>query len=224
MENKRNVLAHRGLTLPRQVLRRMDQLGIFVQPRVSLEHQHLAKRYVVRGIESGGAVKDLGRYVTFSGPDGQPLPYLYPVDALGVNGVHAVVVAPVLVRIELFRAGRTCQLLITKHQPGEVENGRRPSLENHVLFRGVNGFLDLEPLGQESYLAGSAAPRFWSRGGEEREIPPVFVAAVLAITKGVTCIGCCHAHYLVAACFGGASGLVSERPSNPEIVSGGKNA
>ena len=124
----------------------MNEVGIFAQSQVSLEHQHLAKRYVVRGIESGGAVKDLGRYVAFCGLEGEPLPYLHPIDAIRVNGVHAVVAAPVLVRIELFRAGRTCQLLITKHEPGKVENGRRPRLENTILFRGVNGLVDLDLL------------------------------------------------------------------------------
>ncbi len=224
MKQKQDFLAQHGLTLPRNALRCLDKAGICVQSQVSLEHQHLAGRYVVRGIESGGGVREIGRYVTFCGPDGAPLPYLHPIDAIGVNGVHAVVVAPVLVRIELFRAGRTCQLLITKHEPGKVENGRRPSLENSVLFGGVNGFVNLELMGKDGDLRGPVVPQFWSRSGEEREIPPVFAAAVLAATKGVTCIGCCHAHYLVAACFGGASGLVSERPSNPGIVSGGENA
>jgi len=74
-------LARRGLTLSRRVLRRLTEVGIFAQSQVSLEHQHLAKRYVVRGIESGGAVRDFGRYVTFCGPDGEPLPYLHPIDA-----------------------------------------------------------------------------------------------------------------------------------------------
>ena len=89
-----------------------------------------------------------------------------------------MVIAPVLVRIELFRAGRTCQLLITKHQPGKAENGRRPPLENSVLFHGMNGFLDREQFGKEGDLSASAVPRFWSRSGEQREIPPAFVAAV----------------------------------------------
>jgi hypothetical protein len=102
MPNKQDSLARRGLTLSRQVLRRLNAVGIFAQSRVSLEHQHLANRYVVRGIESGGAVKDLGRYVTFCGPEGEPLPYLHPIDAIGVNGVHAVVIAPIFVRIEIF--------------------------------------------------------------------------------------------------------------------------
>lgn len=195
MPDNQDSLARRGLSLSRQVLRRLDAMGIFAQPSVSLEHQHLAKRYVVRGIESGGAVKEIGRYVTFCGPDGEPLPYLHPIDAIGVNGLHAVVVAPALVRIELFRTGRTCQLLITKHQPGKIENGRRPPLKNSVLFRGMNGFLGREQFGKEG-VSGSATPRFWSRGGEERGIPPVFLAAVQAATKGAHCVACFHTHFL----------------------------
>jgi hypothetical protein len=191
MVEKQDVLAHRGLTLPRNVLRRLDKVGIFAQPHVSLEHQHLARRYVVRGIESGGASREIGRYVTFCGPDGGPLPYLHPVDAVGVNGVHAVVIASILVRIELFRTGRTCQLLITRHEPGKGEAGRRPPLENTVLFRGVNGFL-------QSGEDKTALPRFWSRSGEEREIPPLFAAAVKAATCGASCLGCSHAHFLAA--------------------------
>lgn len=198
MADQQASLARRGLTLSRRVLRRLIEVGIFAQSQVSLEHQHLAKRYVVRGIESGGSVRDFGRYVTFCGPDGEPLPYLHPIDAIGVNGVHAVVVAPVLVRCELFRAGRTCQLLITKHEPGKVENGRRPPLENRVVFRGVNGLVDSDPLRTGSDLAGrSVMPEFWSRAGEMLGIPVVFAAAVAAATKGASCVGCSHSHYLV---------------------------
>jgi hypothetical protein len=197
MQDKRDFLAIRGIGLARPVLRRLDEVGIFAQSSVSLEHQHLAGQHVVRGIESGGAVKEIGRYVTFCGPDGEPLAYLHPIEAIGVNGVHAVVIAPVLVRIELFRAGRTCQLLITKHQPGKVENGRRPRMENSVVLRGVDGFLDLEPVGKENHLPASAMPRFWSRSGEEREIPPAFVATVRGATAGATCVGCSHTHCLI---------------------------
>jgi len=115
-----------------------------------------------------------------------------------VNGVHAVVVAPVLVRIEVFRAGRTCQLLITKHEPGKVEHDRRPPLEHKILFRGVNGLVDLELLRAGGGLAGrSGMPEFWSRGGEVLGIPAVFAAAVGSATKGAKCVGCSHSHYLV---------------------------
>jgi hypothetical protein len=198
MREKYDSLARRGIRLSRKVLRRLDDVGIFVQSSVSLEHQHQAGRYVVRGIESGGAVTNLGRYVTFCGPDGVPLPYLHPIDAIGVNGVHAVVVAPVLIRIELFRAGRTCELLITRHEPGKAERGRRPPLENTLLFRGVNGFLETAPLSDAGDLAGLAVPQFWSRGGEKHNVPPVFAAVVRAATKGASCVGCSHAHFLAA--------------------------
>ena len=211
MPDKQDSLAHRGLTLSKRALRRLNEVGIFAQSRVSLEHQHLAKRYVVRGIESGGAVKDLGRYVTFCGQEGESLPYLHPIDAIGVNGVHAVVVAPVLVRIELFLTGRTCQLLITKHQPGMAEHDRRPLLENRFLFRGVNGLVDLDLLRTGGDLAGRLVmPEFWSRSGELLAVPAVFAAALGAATKGVSCVGCSHSHYLVTPVrvVGAAGGIV----------------
>ncbi len=195
---KENLLARRGLTLPKKALLYLNEVGIFAQAHVSLEHQHLARRYVVRGIESGGAVREIGRYVTFCGPSGEPLPCLHPIDAIAVNGVHAVVIAPILVRIELFRTGRTCQLLITRHEPGGAENGRRPPLENRVLFRGVNGFLDLEQSDKENDLSYSAIPRFWSRAGEERDIPALFAPAVRAATLGSKCCGCSHTHFSLA--------------------------
>jgi hypothetical protein len=198
MVEKQNLLAHRGLTLPRRALCRLNEVGIFAQAQVSLDHQHLVRRYVVRGIESGGAVREIGRYVTFCGPTGEALPYLHPIDAIGVNGVHAVVVAPVLIRIELFRTGRTCQLLITRHEPRTMKNGKRPRLENRVLFRGVDGFLDAEQEGNENDRSCSAMPRFWSRAGEDRGVPLVFAGAVRAATLGSSCCGCSHTHFSLA--------------------------
>ena len=107
----------RGLRLPPPTVKRLGETGIFARPEVSLEYQSLTKRYVVRGVESGGAVTDLGRYVTFAGENGEQLPWLQPIDSLAVNGVHAVVVAPVFTRVEMFRMGRTYELVITKHRP-----------------------------------------------------------------------------------------------------------
>ena len=100
-----------GLRLTRQALRVLKERGILAHSPVSLD---LAKRYVVRGLESVGAVGDLGRYVTFAQDDGQPIEWLHPVEAIGVNGLHAVVVAPVLVCVEILRKGRTYELLITE--------------------------------------------------------------------------------------------------------------
>jgi len=72
MKQKRS-LDQVGLRLSRHALRVLKDRGIFAHSPVSLEHQHLAKRYVVRGLESGGAVGDIGRYVTFTQEDGQPI-------------------------------------------------------------------------------------------------------------------------------------------------------
>ena len=185
-----------GLRLSRQALRVLKERGIFVQAAVSLEHQHLAKRYVVRGLESGGAVGDLGRYVTFAREDGQPIECLHPVEAIGVNGLHAVVVAPVLVRVEMLRTGRTYELLITQHRPGATNDGKQPLLETRLLFRGIHGRLDLDLSGKDKDKAGTVLPTFYSRAGEEVRIPKRFRQSVRAITAAVHCDGCFHCHYV----------------------------
>jgi hypothetical protein len=187
-----------GLRLSRQALRVLKERGIFVQSAVSLEHQHLAKRYVVRGLESGGAVGDVGRYLTFAQPDGRPIRCLHPVEAIGVNGLHAVVVAPVLVRIEMVRMRRSYELLITQHRPGEPLGGKRPALETKVLFRGIHGRLELDLAGKDKNQAGNVIPTFYSLAGEEVPIPKRFRAAVQAITKAVNCTGCSHNHFVRA--------------------------
>ena len=114
---------NQGLTLPFRALRRLREAGIFARAGVSLEYQQLAKRYVVRGVESGGAIDNLGHYVTFCGEDGTPLAWLHPLDGIGVNGVHALVVARVLVRVEMFRRGQTYDVLIARFAPGPRTDG-----------------------------------------------------------------------------------------------------
>ena len=185
-----------GLRLTRQALRVLKERGILAHSPVSLEHQHLAKRYVVRGVESGGAVGEIGRYVTFTTEEGQPIEYLHPVEAIGVNGLHAVVVAPVLVRVEMLRTGRTYELLITQHRPGATNDGKRPPLETRLLFRGIHGRLDLDLSEKDKDKAGTVLPTFYSRAGEEVRIPKRFRQSVRAITGAVHCNGCFHCHYV----------------------------
>jgi hypothetical protein len=189
----------RGLNLPGRVRRQLREVGILARAEVGLEHQHLAGRYVIRGVESGGAISEIGHYVTFCGEDGEPLAYLHPIDAIGVNGVHAVVVAPVLVRVEMMRTGRTYELLIRGYRIGEAENGRRPPLESQTLFRGVHGYLQLELWGKDKESRGAVVPAFYSRGGELIEVPAKFRAVTQAVTNAVNCSPCSHCHYLVAA-------------------------
>jgi hypothetical protein len=188
----------RALRLPPSTVRRLGEAGIFARPEVSLEYQSLARRYVVRGVESGGAIPELGRYVTFAGENGEQLPWLQPIDSLAVNGIHAVVVAPVITRIEMFRAGRTYELAITRHRPSAAQNGTRPKLLAEEVFRGTNGYLGLELWGKDKALAGSVLPQFFSRAGETIEIPPPFVPAAKALAAAVTCVACSSSHYLTA--------------------------
>jgi hypothetical protein len=184
-----------GLGLSRGAMRVLRERGIFVQSSVSLECQHLAKRYVVHGLESGGAAGDVGHYVTFAREDGQPTECFCPVETIGVNGPHAVVLAPVLVRIEMLRKASTYELLITQHRPGPLSNGTRPLLEAKILFRGVHGRLELDLSGKDKTRAGTILPVFCSLGGEEVGIPRRFRSAVRAITAAVNCTGCSHRHY-----------------------------
>jgi hypothetical protein len=185
-----------GLKLTRQARRVLKERGIFAHSPVSLEHQDLAKRYVVRGLESGGAAGDVGRYVTFATEEGRPLEWLHPVEAIGVNGLHAVVVAPVLVRVEMLRKGRTYELLITQHRTGATNDGKRPPLETRLLFRGIHGRLDLDLSEKDKDKAGTVLPTFYSRAGEEVRIPKRFRQSVRAITAAVHCDGCSHCHYV----------------------------
>jgi len=210
MNGRNQSASFRGLNLPGQVRRQLRQVGILARTEVALEHQNLARRYVIRGVESGGAIREMGHYVTFCGEDGGPLTCLYPVDAIGVNGIHAVVVAPALVRVEMLRTGRTYELLITAFRVGETENGRRPPLQSQTLFRGVHGYLALELWGKDKEHAGSVIPAFYSRGGESLEVPAKFHAVTRAITWALSCCGCSHSHYLVAAPTAPSVGAVTE--------------
>lgn len=187
-----------GLRLSQKALRVLKDRGIFAHSPVTLVHQHLADRYVVRGLESGGAVGDVGRYITFAGEDGQPIECLHPVEAIGVNGVHAVVIAPALVRIDMLRKGRTYELLITGHRPSKVNDGNRPQLETRILFRGIHGRLELDLAGKDKARAGAVMPMFYSLAGEEIAIPKHFRQAVCSIAKAVNCSGCSHSHYVRA--------------------------
>ena len=89
-EERRNLW---GLRLTPTVTNRLRKVGIYARPQLSLEHQGRARRYVVRGVESGGAVEEIGYYVAFGGDNGEPLAWLQTLDSLTVNGLHAVIVA-----------------------------------------------------------------------------------------------------------------------------------
>jgi hypothetical protein len=184
-----------GLTFRPAVINRLRKLAIYGQPQLTLEHQGRAKRYVVRGVESGGATEELGYYVTFAGETGDALAWLQTLDSLAVNGPHAVVIAPVLTRIEMLRVARTYELCITRHKPVTVETRQRPKLEAEEVFRARHGYLSLELWGKDKELNGCVRPQFFTRSGEELELPGGFDEAVKAATRGVNCVACSHPHF-----------------------------
>ncbi|MBZ5685507.1 MAG: hypothetical protein LAP86_10775 [Acidobacteriia bacterium] len=185
-----------GLPLSRRALRTLKERGIYAHSQLSVEHQQLAKRHVIRGLESGGCAGDVGRYVTFADEHGLPLEYLHPVEAIAVNGLHAVVISTAIVRVDMLRKGRTYELLITRHSLSSVPDGPQPQLETEILFRGFHGRLELDLSGKDKAQAGNMVPTFYSLAGEVTAIPEMFLPLVRATTIGANCTGCSHTHYL----------------------------
>ena len=185
-----------GLPLSRRAVRILKDGGIYVHSLLSVEHQELATRYVIRGLESGGSAGDVGRYVTFADEDGEPLEYLHPVETIAVNGLHAVVISSAMVRADMLRKGRTYELLITRHWLSLVTDGKKPRLECEIVFRGIHGRLELDLTAQDKAQAGRVVPTFYSLAGEESAIPDKFLGLVRAATRGANCRGCSHLHYL----------------------------
>jgi hypothetical protein len=206
------VLARQGLRFPQIVLKRLRDAGIYCQPTVSVEHQNLAKKYVIRGVESGGAVADLGTYSSFMGERGETLPWLQRVDSVGVNGVHAIVVAPVLIRLEMLRIERTYDLLITRHSLASSAGNPRPRLESTILFYGRRGSLEMELWGNDVAFRGSVCPVFYTRAGERILLPNDFQDAATRITSAVCCLGCRHCHLL------GPVLIVPNRTESPNVL------
>jgi hypothetical protein len=172
-------------------------VGIRCTPNVSLECQRGANRYVLRGRESGGAVKELGHYVGFCGAEGEPLGWFLKPDSLTVNYDHAIVLAPAIASIEIFRYEHTYELLITRYRIVEGGERMRPKAASELVFQGWQGQLPLDLITKDIALAGTIAPEFFDRAGEPRQLPAKFVKPVQAITKAVNCLKCSHAHLLI---------------------------
>jgi hypothetical protein len=177
-------------------LKRLRGAGIYCQPTLSIEHQHGAKRWVLRGVESGGATLELGVYASFVSADGSALSWLQRVDSVGANGVHAIAVAPVLMRLQMIRIGRTYDLFITRHSLTNSDLNRRPNLESLVVFYGRRGTLEMELWSKDRGFCGEVCPVFYSRAGEILPIPAEFGRAVANLTAAVCCVGCRHCHLL----------------------------
>jgi hypothetical protein len=133
-------------------------------PDISLEYQRAAGRYVLRGRESGGAVKALGPYVSFCAKDGNQLNWFMRPDSLVANGDHAIVIAAALVSIEMFRFEHTYELLIARHTINGTDKNKRPTVSTQLIFRGWQGQLPLDLIERDKALAGTI-PRSSSTDG-----------------------------------------------------------
>ena len=179
------------LVLPKLMVRKLEGAGVYCQTWVTAEKQAGANRWVLRGLESGGSTKEVGRYISFFAPDGRRLPWLQKVDRVGSNGVHAVLVGAELVSVEMARIGETYELLIVRHAVGVPVPAKKPPVESIVLFRGVDGQLS------EELRKQGLVPEFFSRSGEVKPIPEAFCEPVKLVTAGATCLNCKHSHGLV---------------------------
>ena len=94
------------LVLPKMMVRKLEGAGVYCQTWVTAEKQSRVDRWVLRGVESGGSTKEVGRYISFFAPDGKRLPWLQKMDRVGSNGVHAVLVGAELVSVEMARIGQ----------------------------------------------------------------------------------------------------------------------
>jgi hypothetical protein len=192
--SKVEVLALRGLRLSPIALKGLQRAGICCQPAISIEFQQQSRCYVIRGIESGGAVPQLGMYCAFSDVRGGSLTTVQSVATVTVNGFHAAILSPEFVRIQIFRSELHCELLLTQHTLVSKEGKVRPTLSNSVMFHSAHGRLEWELWGKDSRLQGMVAPTFYSRSGEQVLPPDCFHDAVLRVTAGACCVGCRHAH------------------------------
>jgi hypothetical protein len=183
-------LARLGLRLPSGTLKRLQSAGIFCQPAVSVYYQQHAHSYVLRAVESGGAIAEFGAYCGFVDADGNPLTWSERVDGLAVNGLHAIVVAPALIRLEMVRNRLSYELLISRHSLF-VQKDRRPQFQSSILFHGHGAAMAVN---DHAEPPGKLCPSFGNRSGQAFEIPTQFRAAVQRLVAAVWCVGCGHCH------------------------------
>ena len=197
------------LVLPKPMMAKLESLGIYCQTWVTAERQDRAKRWVLRGVESGGSGKEFGRYISFFATDGSRMEWLQKADRIGANGVHAITIGEALVGVEMARVDATYQLVISRHQIGKPKvEGKRPPVESSVIFRGVDGQLS------EKLRKQGLAPAFLTRSGEVKAVPADFLEAVKIVTAGVSCVNCRHVHGLV----GGAGSAETKDPAGTVVA------
>ena len=138
--------------------------------------------------------------MTFCDQGGAPLVWLHPLDSVGVNGAHALVIASTLVRVEMLRVGHTYDLFITQHAPGFLITETPTTGKTRFCFSAHEGYLaalDLVKENGEPERIGRAGISLTVR--EVLTMPVEFEAVVKAITGAAGKAGGRHsADYLQA--------------------------
>lgn len=194
--NRQELLVRFGLRLPAVTLKRLRSAGIFCRPAVSIEYQQRAHSYVLRAVESGGAIAELGAYCGFVDADGNAVMWSERLNNLAVNGLHAIVMAPILIRLEMVRNRLTYELLITRHSLFNVPQDRRPQLQSSILFHGHGVAMAVN---NEAQSRGRICPPFYGDSHEGSSVPEQFRDPVQRLVTAVWCIGCRHCHLAQAA-------------------------
>jgi hypothetical protein len=129
---------------------------------------------------------------------------LQSLDSIAVNGRHAIFLAESLVRVEMLRTVRTCELAITLHTLSQAVGRNRPEVASTLLFRGRDGVLPIDLWKEEHRaLRGKLNPIFYNRAGEALHLPQRFEEAIRNVTSAVCCVGCKHSHVGVPPVAGG---------------------
>lgn len=185
MSNNGTAAVPLRLPLPRPALARLKELSIYCETGVTLEVRR-DKQPVLRAVESGGAVAEMGHYILFCEGLGTAPAWLQLVQSVAANGRHAVLLSTAaFVSIEMFRYRQTYQLLIVEHS---IRPGEKAAVQRRQLFTGRDGALPLDLCGADGAAKGSITPEFFTRSGERRELPTAFVEAVKAATAAVNTV------------------------------------
>ena len=158
------------LTLPSAAVQRLRKSGIYCTPSITIEFQQATKRHVLRGRESGGAIKEFGHYVSFCGEGGERLPWFIRPDSLTSNGDHAIVLAPVLVSVEALRVNHTYELLIARHELRAEKEGARPRIWSQTGVSWLAGATAARSGGERSLGRGKDRARVFHQGGRSSAI------------------------------------------------------
>src|SRR5258708_35940977 len=77
------------LVLPKPMMAKLASLGIYCQTWVTAEWQDRAKRWVLRGVESGGGAEGFGRYISFFAAEGAGVGWVHEAERSGANAAGA---------------------------------------------------------------------------------------------------------------------------------------